>query len=65
MYHSLTVVLERDMSPDYAADTIKAIRMIRGVLEVTPEVADIQTRMAESRAKQDLGQKILNVIFPK
>ena len=38
-FHSLTVVLEREIRDDDAEPIIAAIKMIKGVAEVTGEVA--------------------------
>ena len=63
--HSLSVVLEKDVSPEHIETIVNAIRMIRGVLSVSEHVADIESFMAEERARHKLGQKILDVIYPK
>ena len=64
-YHTLTVVLERDMRSDDAESLINAILHLRGVLTVTPEVVDSGTYMAQERARHELGQKIIEVVYPK
>lgn len=63
-YHTLTVVLERDTRDDDAEHLISAIKMMRGVRSVTGEVANMETHMAEERARHELGQKILDVLYP-
>lgn len=63
-YHSLTVTLEGDMRDDDAQQIIQSIAMIRGVLSVKPHVANITSHMAEERVRNELGQKILKVIYP-
>jgi hypothetical protein len=62
--HTLTVVLETDMRVDDAESLISAIRQLRGVLSVTGEVSDMTAHMAQERARRELGQKIMNVIYP-
>lgn len=64
-YNALVVVLEKDMRDDDAQAIINSIRMIRGVLSVEPKVVDIQVHVAEMRARADLGQKILRVVYPE
>ena len=64
-YHSLTVALNRDISDDNAEPILMAIRMIKGVLSVKPKVADMDSNMAEDRARRDLEQKLWDVIHPK
>ncbi len=63
-YHALTVTLERDIREDDAEHLINAIKMMRGVLDVSGEVSSIETHMAEERARHELGQKILDVLYP-
>jgi hypothetical protein len=41
-----------------------AIEMIKGVSRVVPQVADAETYFAVEKARRDLGEKILEVIFP-
>ena len=64
-YHSLTVVLEKDIRDDDAQSIINAIKMVKGVLSVKPHVSDFTSLMAEDRARRDLEEKILQVIYPK
>ena len=64
-YHSLTVVLEKDIREDDAEYLLNAIKMIKGVLSVDPFISDIESHMAESRARQELGQKLWEVLYPK
>lgn len=54
--HSLTVVLEKNMRDDDVQCVIDAIKMVRCVGDVVPHVADGETYMAESRAKEMWGQ---------
>jgi hypothetical protein len=62
--HSLLVVLERDLKSEDAARVVAAIEAIRGVLKVDGVVADMTSQMAEWRARQKLGEQLLNVIYP-
>jgi len=64
-YHTLTVTLEKDTRDDDAEHLINAIQMMRGVLSVAGEVANMDTHMAEERARHELGQKILDVLYPE
>jgi len=61
-YNALTVVLESDIREDDAGPIIIAIRMIRGVLSVEPHVVDIDTHIAEDRARARLLTEILTVV---
>ena len=60
--HSLTVVLEADVRDDDIQPVINAIRMIKCVIDVRPEVANITTHMAEKRARMDLQKQLWDVL---
>ena len=64
-YNYLTVALERDTRDDDAEALIAAIRQLRGVMDVQPNIADAAQWLAEERARRDLGQKILEIVYPK
>ena len=64
-YHSLTVVLEHDIREDDAEAIKNAILLFPGVLSAAGVVTDLTSHMAEERARHDLGQKLLAVIYPK
>lgn len=63
-YHSLTVVLEQNTRDDDAKHIIDAIQMLRGVLSVTGNVANLESHLAEERARHDLGQKLWKILYP-
>lgn len=64
-YNSLTVVLDRDMRDDDAEVLLNAIRQLRGVLSVTGNVSDMQSHIAQERARHELGEKMWRVLYPK
>lgn len=64
-YFCLTVALERDIRDDDAECIINAIKMIRGVLNVKGEVSNPDVWMAEERARRELAEKILDVVYKK
>lgn len=64
-YNALTVVLERNIRDDDAETILAAIRMIKGVHSVTGNVADVESHIAEERARHELGQKLIAIIYPK
>lgn len=64
-YNTLTVVLERDIRDDDAEKLLNAIHQLRGVLSVKGNASDLNSLMAEERAKRELGQKIWKVIYPE
>jgi hypothetical protein len=61
-YHSLTVVLEKDGRSDDLEHLMQAILQLRGVLSVTGDVADLDTHMAEHRARSEFRKKLLEVV---
>lgn len=66
--NALIVVLARDL-PDDAAQAkslIEAIKQLRGVLSVEPHAADpdLNERIAELRVRNELYEKLLDVIYP-
>lgn len=63
--NALSVVLDRDMREDDVTAVIDAISMLRGVLCVTTRPATIESLVAEERAKRELGEKLMAVIWPK
>jgi hypothetical protein len=64
-FHSLTVVLEQDMRDDDAQAIINAISQMRNVLSVNGNVADLESHVAYSRARQELGGKLFAILYPK
>jgi hypothetical protein len=52
------VVFDRDIRSDDAKATLTALRQIRGVLKVTPNLTDISDTVAEMRAEQRWRERI-------
>lgn len=63
--NALTVILERDIRVDDAEPIIAAIKMLKGVGDVVPHVADIEFASAEWRARHELGKQLLAVVYPE
>ena len=61
---SLTVVLNQDYREDDIETLINAIKLFGDVLDVVPEVADIASYVAERRVKEELTQKLWEVLYP-
>lgn len=59
------VVLEDNIRSDDAEATTKAIAQLRGVVSVIPVVSNIEILIAEERVRRELGEKLLQVVFPK
>lgn len=64
-YDYITVILEKDIREDDAAAILIALKMIKGVISVRPNIADPNSYMAEERARMKLEKKLLEIIFPK
>jgi hypothetical protein len=56
------VVLERDIRTDDVEPLLDAVRCLRGVLSVRPNVANWESQVAEDRAKRELVTKIYEVL---
>jgi hypothetical protein len=61
-YNYLTVVLERDLKDEDAESLIAAIKQLRGVLSVTPNIVDPTALLAEKRAQAELTAKLWRVL---
>lgn len=53
-HNAILVVLDHDMRDDDSQRLIDAIKQLRGVCNVVPNVADPMSRIAETRARQSL-----------
>ena len=63
--HSLTVVFKEDVRSDDCEAWVDAIKMMHNVLSVTPHVTDVGDHMAQERARRELGDKLLGVLYPE
>ncbi len=61
-YNALTVVLEENIRDDDAEALISAIRQLRGVLDVKPNVADVNSMVADSRARLELLDALIQLV---
>ena len=64
-YYALSVALKEDTRDEDAQAIIGAIRMIRGVLAVETHISDIGQWTANVRARDELGGKLWNILYPK
>ena len=60
--NALTVVLTDDWREDDVQSLIEAIKLLKGVLRVSPNVADLDNYVAEERAKHELIVKIRELL---
>ena len=61
-YYALTVLLEKDTRSDDAQPILDAIKMIKGVLSVKPELSNLETYSAHQMAKIEIVEKPLKVL---
>lgn len=59
------VTLADDVREDDAEHVINALRMIKGVLNVSPVPADIELHMATERAKQEITTRFHEILWPR
>ena len=61
-YNALIVVLEKDTRDDDSEKIIETIKMIKGVSDVTGNVVDPDSYVAESRIRQKVVDKLFTII---
>lgn len=62
--NALIVTLETNIRTDDVVDLINAIKQLRGVLTVDQNIANFDSHVADQRARFELGEKLLKVIYP-
>ena len=60
----LSVVLDKDIRDDDCEAIINAIKMVKGILSVTPHVVDHADHIAQQRVRNELGEKLWAVLYP-
>jgi hypothetical protein len=60
--NTITVLLEKDTRLDDCDAILTAIRMTKGVLKATPNVADARDWMAEERARNEFRKKLWDAL---
>lgn len=60
--NTLHLVLERDVRVDDLQPLIEALKQMRGVLDVEPNVVDPQDWAAYARARADLERKVWDAL---
>lgn len=61
-YSGVLVTFEKDIREDDAQSLINAIKMIKGVISVDPQISDHEHLMAKSQAKHELIQSLFQVL---
>ena len=64
-YNALSVALAKNIDQDDIGELVKAIKMLRGVIDVKPHAVDLDSFTAEARARHDLGEKLFNTVYGK
>lgn len=64
-WKGFTVLLEKDIRDDDGQCLLEAIKCLRGVLKVTPRIADFDDWEARERVKAELTQEMWEVLHPK
>lgn len=64
-FHSLTVILDREVREDDAEFIINAIKMIKGVASVRGNVTDGNHYAAKQMALIELRKQMEAVLYPK
>ena len=60
--NSFTVILEKDMREDDAEALKSALSMMKGVISVQENVSDILGAVSKARAREDIINKLIEVI---
>lgn len=60
--NALIVVLEQDIREDDARPLIQAISQLRGVASVQPNVADIASHIAHTRARHEIETRLFKAL---
>lgn len=63
-HHSYTVVLDHELKDEDSEEVIQAIKMIKGVTQVVPHIADGGFYIAREQAKIDLRQQMWDLLHP-
>ena len=61
-YHSLTVVLEKNLRDEELEPLIHAIGMMRHVLSVKGNVSNLDVHCAEERAKYTVVERLVKIV---
>jgi hypothetical protein len=61
----LVVTFDKDIREDDAQEWIKAIGMMKHVIDVRPVESEINDSMVEMRIRQELSEKLWAVLHPE
>lgn len=60
--HSLTLILDRDIREDDIESLVQALYHLKHVIQVDKNVSNIESHMAEGRAKWELRRQLVQVM---
>ena len=63
--NALVVVLDQDIRIDDVESLMNAIRQLNHVASVEPNVSNLDSHLAVERARYDLRQQLVDVLWPK
>lgn len=64
-FKGVWVTFDQDIRTDDAESLINAIKHLRGVLAVEPNITDVADYMARERVRQEFSEKLWEVLHPK
>jgi hypothetical protein len=64
-HFALTVTLDGTLPEDVTAKICTAIKMVTGVIEVEPHVANFHFHAAKMQARRELGDALWHVLYPE
>lgn len=63
-YKGLIITLEKDFKDEDAKEIMTAIAMVKGVLKVSPSVANVDDHLNRMRIKHEIEGRIWNALRP-
>jgi hypothetical protein len=63
--YAYTVILDGEYKDEDVEQVQHAIEMIKGVRSVTPQVSNPEIYFAKQKIRDEIGEKIINIIYPK
>ena len=63
--NTITVVLDKDYRVDDCDHILNALKMVKGVVTASPNIADYVEYMALERVRRELIEKIWDIFYPK
>lgn len=60
--NAFTIVLDKDIKNEDVQDLLTALKMLKGVISVTPNVADISDHIAQMRERARINHELIKII---